>query len=148
MAFEDRYYKSTTYGLVNLRYRPADPSKMPTAAVFDAKNTPGYFCLAKVRTKYDINLKFCYSAEKFSEMKPVLLRELNVSIAYVERDIDKLSKRVGPMNAQDIAAAEKKDYTVDSTVLLNAQREALEMTDAITYWTYEDGLCNHVALAA
>lgn len=143
MAFEDRYYKSTTYGLVNLRYRPVDPTKMPRVAVADAANTPGYFCLAKVRSKYDINLKFCYSAETFSEMKPVVLRELKVSIAYVRRDIEKLEKRVGPMDAEAIAAATKKDYTVDSTVLLNAHRECLEMINSITHWQYEEGLCNH-----
>ena len=146
MAFEDRYYRSTTYGLINLRYKPVDPTLMPMAAIADAANIPGHFCLAKVTCKYGHNLKKGLPARQFSEVKPVLLSELNVSIVCIQRDIDKLWLRE-TIKVELVVAASRKDYTGESALLLNAQRECMEMTDAINHWTYEEGLCNHATLA-
>ena len=147
MAFEDRHYKSTKYGLVTLRYRPVDPTLMPMAAIADAANIPGYFCLAKVSCKYGHSLKKCVPAQQFSEVKPVLLSELKVSITYIQRDIKKLLFLEEGIKVGVVVAAASKEYASDSTKLLTAQRECLEMTDAITHWTYEEGLCNHATLA-
>ena len=146
MAFEDRYYRSTTYGLINLRYQPNDPSLMPAAAVSDAANIPGRFGLAKVTCKYGHNLKKCVPAEQFSDVKPVLLRELKASVVSITRDINKLWLRE-TIDVKYVVAATRKDYSGESSLLLTAQRESLEMLDAINHWEYQEGLCNHMVVA-
>ena len=148
MAFEDRYFKSTNYGVLNLRFRPTDQSKLPVAAISDAANTPGRFCLAKVTCKQSHHVKICYSAQKFSEIRPTILSELRISLAGLRRDVERSVVRGGDMKVTDTVEAACKDSPEDSlTLLLTAQRECMEVRDAIHFWNYEEGLCTQVALA-
>ena len=148
MAFEDRYFKFMEYGLLNIRYRPNDPSLMPIVAVSDAANTPGRFCLAKVSVRYGYSLKKCIPAQKFSDMKPVLLSELRVSLAYIKRDLDKTLVRAEALDAMDHPEVACRAALVSKNEpLLTAQREIMEIVDAVSNWTYEENLCTAVTLA-
>ena len=149
MAFEDRYYQSKKFGLLTLRYQPVDETLMPVAAIAKAQEVPGRFCVAKVAIRQGYQIKRCLTAEKFSAMKGVLLTELNVSVAKMEPEVSRVLVMEGSLKASPHTTTEmfQKFVFDDLTPAFQAKRTAVEMISAINYWEYENGLCDHVALA-
>ena len=150
MAFEDLYFISQTYGMLNLRYRPNDQKFLPSAGVADAQNIPGKFCVARVTAKFGHQVKRCYPAQKFSEMKPVLMHELRVSLAKIEPEIKRIriveQVLMTTTSFADILWSDFEEH--EKTPTLHIQRSCNEMINAITHWDYEENLCSHTALAA
>ena len=149
MAFEDHYFKSYTYGVLTLRHRPTDPRYLPGFAIEHPKEIPGRFCLAKVTYKHGVQVKNCASAQRFSEMKDVVLHELHSSLARLTPDIKKMMTREEVLASMpDTAEIEWKDFSEnEKTPLVAAHRECRSMINAITYWNYEEELCTNTMLA-
>ena len=149
MAFEDHTFKSYTYGVLTLRHRPTDPRYLPSYAIEHAKEIPGRFCLAKVTYKHGIQIKNCASAQRFSEMKDVVLHELHSSLARLTPDLKKMMVRQEVLAGMpDTAEIDWKDFADnEKTPLAAAYRGVNSMISAITYYDYEQELCTNTMLS-
>ena len=148
MAFEDHYYRSRNFGSLNLRYRPADPRYLPAAAIGRAQEIPGFFCVAQASVKQGVQYKKCLSAQKFSDIKPMLLKEMRVSLDKMSVELARVVLKEQALLANPNTPSKYWENFIDDerTPVYQTQRAAHEMIDAITHWTYEENLCNKTAL--
>ena len=143
MAFEDVYFRSPSQGLLNLRYSPNDRAKQPISAILQPEEASGVFCVAKVSEKYGYQVKKSLTAEKFSLIKDQLLFEIEVSEAEMQPELKRVIEREEALEvAGDVEFSIWKNFTDnEKTPIRHAELTAQIMTNAITYWAYEEYLC-------
>ena len=149
MAFEDLYYQSPSFGLLNFRYMPKDKHILASVAVSNANTTPGRFGLAKVETAYGVQLKKNISKETFLFAKDKLFEELKISRAAMEPELKRVYEKEKALDAgKKVKPVSEKAWgeLFEEKVSINALRSAADgMMMAMTYWEYDAHICTYTA---
>ena len=146
MAFEDLYYQSPSFGLLNFRYKPKDAGVVAAYAVNYADTIPGHFGLAKVETAYGVQLKKNISKETFLFVKDKLFEEIKVSRAAMEPELRRVLEKEKAIDAgnkvRPISADTWRELHEERTSIGTARTAADNMMMAMTYWAYSETLCS------